>query len=352
MYDDNESDDGGDRYDVVVVGGGAAGLSGALTLARARRSVLVIDAGQPRNGPADGVHGFLSRDGVEPAQLTAVGRAEVVGYGGRLVRGEVGEVARTASGFTVTTTDGRVVTARRLLVTTGLVDELPVPGLRERWGRDVLHCPYCHGWEVGDQVIGVLGTGPMAVHQAQLFRQWSPDVTLLVHTGPEPSDVEVEQLTARGIAIVRSRVEALEVADDALRGVRLVDGKVVPVQALVVGPRFVARSALLAGLGLEPTPHPMGAELGEYVAGDATGRAAPGVWVAGNVADLSAWVMAAASAGVRAGAAINADLIEEEVEDAVAAWRVRSPGDDNVAFSGAAEAEVGQLVAGDRRHGL
>jgi len=314
-------DDVAEAYDVVVVGGGAAGLSGALILARSRRSVLVVDAGEPRNAPAAAVHGFMSRDGIEPAELAAVARAEVRGYGGQVVTGVVRSAARTPTGFTVTMDDGRVVGARRLLVTTGLVDELPdVPGVRARWGRDVVHCPYCHGWEVRDQTIGVLATGAMAVHQAQLFRQLSADVTLLLHTAPEPTDLEAEQLAARGVQIVRGPVEALEIASDRLTGVRLHDGTVVPLQALAVGPRFVARSAVLATLGLEPAAHPLG--VGEYMEADSTGlTAVPGVWVAGNVADLMAQVVAAADAGVRAAAAINADLIGEELESAVGARR-------------------------------
>ena len=167
-----------DGYDVVVVGGGAAGLNGALMLGRSRRSVLVIDAGEPRNAPAHGVHGLLGREGMPPAELLARGRDEVRSYGGHLVTGEVTGAVREGDGFAVSLVGGRVVHARRLLVTTGLVDELPdVPGLRERWGRDVLHCPYCHGWEVRDRAIGVLATTARSMHQALLFRQLSADVT-------------------------------------------------------------------------------------------------------------------------------------------------------------------------------
>ncbi|MBX7267078.1 NAD(P)/FAD-dependent oxidoreductase [Micromonospora sp. Llam7] len=176
-----------DRYDVVVVGGGAAGLAGAVALARARRTVLVVDAGQPRNAPAAGVHNYLGREGTPPAELVAAGRDEVAGYGGQIVAGRVDAVARDGTGFVVTVDGGRAVRARRLLVTTGLVDELPeVPGLTERWGRDVLHCPYCHGWEARDRRIGVLATGPLAAHQAQLWRQWSPHVRLLLHDAAQP----------------------------------------------------------------------------------------------------------------------------------------------------------------------
>src|SRR5690242_19854907 len=171
-----------DNYEVVVAGGGAAGLRGALMLARSRRSVLVIDAGQPRNAPADGVHGLLGREGMSPLELVDRGREEVRGYGGEVVRGEVVRASRDGDEFAVELAGGGYLRAKRLLVTAGLVDELPdVPGLRERWGRDVVHCPYCHGWEVRDQPIGVLGSGPMSVHQALLFRQLSDDVMFFAH---------------------------------------------------------------------------------------------------------------------------------------------------------------------------
>jgi thioredoxin reductase len=311
-------------FDVVVVGGGAAGLSGALTLGRARRSVLVVDAGEPRNSPASGVHGFLTQDGTSPAVLLRAGRAEVVRYGVRVLDGRVASAFPSdGGGFAVGLEDGRWVDTRRLLITTELVDELPdVPGVRERWGRDVLHCPYCHGWEVRDWPIGVLASGPRAAHQALLFRQWSADVTLFLHTEPRPTDEEAEKLAARGIAVVEGEVASLEVVEDRLAGIRMGAGEVVALRALAVMPRFVARTEILAGLGLETSVHPLG--VGERVEADATGlTAVPGVWVAGNVADLMAPVVGAAEAGVRAVAAINADLIAEDTERAVIAYRAR-----------------------------
>src|ERR671910_2882216 len=226
-------------YDVVVVGGGAAGLGGALMLGRSRRSVLVVDAGEPRNAPASRVHGFLTRDGTDPAALLEAGREEVRGYGAEVLDGRVASAESVDGGFTVTLEDGRGVGARRLLVTTGLVDELPdVPGVRERWGRDVLHCPYCHGWEVRDRQIGVLASGPMAVHQALLFRQLTADVTLLLHTLPPTEEQQAEQLAARGIGVVDGEVASLEVVEDRLAGVRLGDGRVVGREALAVSPRM------------------------------------------------------------------------------------------------------------------
>jgi thioredoxin reductase len=316
-----------ERYDVVVVGGGAAGLNGALALVRARRRVLVIDSGAPRNAPAGHVHNYLGREGTPPGELLAAGRAEVAGYGGEFVDGAVTDAVPDHDGFAVTLADGRTVRARRLLVTTGLVDELPdVAGLTERWGRDVLHCPYCHGWEVRDQTIGVLATGPMAVHQALLFRQLSDDVTLLLHTAPAPGPEEAEQLAARGIVCVDGEVAGVEVDDDRLSGVRLRSGGVVPLQALVVAPRFTARADVLTSLGLETAELMMaGHVLASYVPADPTGATAvAGVWVAGNVTDPKAQVIGSAAGGLNAAASLNADLVAEDARLAVAAARARA----------------------------
>ncbi|NEC19405.1 NAD(P)/FAD-dependent oxidoreductase [Streptomyces parvus] len=313
------------RYDVVIVGGGAAGLSGALALARARRSVLVIDAGEPRNAPASHVHNYLGRESTPPGELLAIGRGEAAGYGAEIVEGRVASAEKLPEqGFRVVTEDGRSVEARRLLVTTGLVDELPpVPGLAERWGREVLHCPYCHGHEVADRPIGVLATGPLAVHQALMWRQWSDDVTLFLHTGPEPTEEEYEQLAARGIAVVDGEVTGLEVADDRFTGVTLASGRVVPREALVVQARFVARSAVLESLGLKPVAQEMGgAVIGTYIPTDPTGATeVPGVWAAGNVTRLTEQVIGAAAAGLMAAGAVNGDLITEDTRLAVAARR-------------------------------
>lgn len=335
-------------WDVVVVGGGAAGLSAALTLGRVRRSVLVIDAGEPRNAPAVGVgaHGVLGREGISPLELLRLGREEVAAYGGRVVSGRVAQVRRDGEGFSVATEDRQRVRARRVLVTTGLVDELPrVPGLAERWGRDVLHCVYCHGWEVRDRAIGVLGS----FHQALLFRQLSEDVTLFRHTGVEPTEEQWEQLAGLGIGVVDGEVGGLEIDDrDRLAGVRLVSGLVVPVQELVVSPRFVARAGFLGGLGLTVREHPMG--IGEQVAVDASGfTGVAGVWAAGNVSDVMAGVPQAAAAGVGAAAAINMDLLMADARHA-AASRVAPPEVD--VFGGAMEAEVSRRVLGSRVHGL
>ncbi|GHF65582.1 thioredoxin reductase (NADPH) [Amycolatopsis bartoniae] len=334
-----------DTYDVVVIGGGAAGLGAALALTRSRRSVLVVDAGQPRNAPAAGIHNYLGREGTPPRELLEIGRDEVAGYGGEFVSATAtGAEALPDKRFRVTLDDGRHVRARRLLVTTGLVDELPaVPGVAQRWGTDVLHCPYCHGWEARDQAVGILATGPLAGHQALLWRQLTEDVIVFRHTAPDFDAETLTKFAARGIRVVDGTVAGLEVRDDHLTGVRLESGEVVPRQALVVAPRFTARSELLVSLGLEPVEQQFGEQvLGTYVPADPTGRTTvPGVWVAGNVTNLSAQVVVSAAAGLGAGAAINADLIEEETDRAVAAHTLVEN-----------ERVLAETVSGNRRHGM
>jgi thioredoxin reductase len=313
-----------ENYDVVVVGGGAAGLSGAVALARSRRSVLVVDAGDPRNAPAGHVHNFLTRDGIAPAGLYAAGRAEVTRYGGRAEAGRVTGLSRDGDRFAVRI-GPRTVTARRLLVATGVRDELPdVPGLAARWGIDVLHCPYCHGWEVRDKRIGILATGPAAVHQALLFRQLSPHVTLLQHSGPGPAAEQREQLDAVGVAVIEGPVEAVDADGGGLTGVRLAGGRRVPLDAVVVAPRMVARAELLAPLGLEPAEVRMGKHvIGTRIEADHAGATAvPGVRVAGNIADPQAQLITSAAAGLTAAAAINYDLVLEEARHAADARRL------------------------------
>jgi thioredoxin reductase len=285
--------------------------------------VLVVDAGDPRNAPASHVHNFLSRDGTPPAEIYAAGRQEVARYGGRVETGRVTALSRSGEHFAVQI-GGRAVTARRLLVATGVRDELPqVPGLAERWGIDVLHCPYCHGWEVRGQRIGILATGPGTMHQALLFRQLSQHVTVLAHTGPELSGEQREQLGALGIPVIEGAVTQVEAGDGALTGVRLADGTRVSLDALIVAPRMTARAELLAPLGLAPAEVTMGGQvIGTQIEADPSGATSvPGVWVAGNLAAINAQVISAAAAGLTAGAVINADLAAEDAEHAVGAYR-------------------------------
>jgi thioredoxin reductase len=308
-----------ENYDVIVIGGGAAGLSGAVALARSRRLVLVVDAGEPRNRPADHVHNFLTRDGTPPAELYAAGRAEVARYGGHVESGKATRLRRDGELFHAEV-NGRTVTARRLLVATGLRDVLPdVPGLAGRWGIDVLHCPYCHGWEVRDKHVGILATGPGAAHQALLFRQLTPDVTVLRHTVAPFDGEQGDQFRALGIPVVDGLVAQVEATDDRLTGVRLADGTRVALDALVVAPKFVANAEILAPLGIAPVEVSFdGQVIATRIAADPSGATSvPGVYVAGNVADPQAQVIVSAAAGLMAGAAINQDLVAADAERAV-----------------------------------
>jgi thioredoxin reductase len=316
------------EYDAVVVGGGAAGLSAALVLSRARRRVAVVDAGEPRNAAAAHMHGFLGSDGLPPAELLSAGREEVAVYGGHFLRGRVADVvpcgpAGSTRGnrrrFDVLLEEGPALRARRVLVTTGLRDDVPdIPGVRERWGRDLLHCPYCHGWEVRDQPLGVLGDPAEAVAHAQLIREWSPDVVLFPNGGILTA-AQREQLVARAIGIVEGPVARLVVENDRLTGVELESGQVVPRAAVFARPRFVPNDDLLTRLGC--ATHDNG-----WVAADAAGRTSvPGIWAAGNAVNPRAQVITAAGEGSAAAIAINNDLVDEDVPIAVENFRLGLP---------------------------
>ncbi|ACZ20303.1 thioredoxin reductase [Sanguibacter keddieii DSM 10542] len=350
MTEDTHADLRADLHaDVVVVGGGTAGLAAAVALARSRRSVVVVDAGEPRNAPADGAHNVLGQEGISPLELLARGRAEAEGYGVRVVRGLVTGASGVVDDFRLEVDgadegDGAVqrVTARRVILAAGLVDQLPdVPGVAEGWGHSVLHCPFCHGWEVRDQRIAVLGTTENALHQVMLFRQLSDDVTFFVHDAPEPTEEQWDQLAALGVRVVTPRVERLVVDGRQVQAVEVEGGRSFPMDAVVVAPRFVARTELYEALGGERTVTPFG----EHVAPDPRGATAvPGVWVAGNTGDLMAMVVAAAASGVMAGAAVHGDLAVADLAKAVA--ERRAP------FSAAMESEVHEAVLADRRHGV
>ncbi|WP_115788174.1 NAD(P)/FAD-dependent oxidoreductase [Arthrobacter silvisoli] len=338
------------EYDVVVIGGGAAGLSAALVLSRAGRKVLVVDSGSPRNAPAAHMHGFLSRDGMPPGELLALGREEVRGYGGEVLDGVVLDlVPDGASGFWVLlagagqtgagqtgagqtgagqagtgqagaggnpAASGRRISARRVLVATGLRDELPeIEGLAELWAKDVLHCPYCHGYEVRDRPLGVLGNSPDSVRYVQLIRQWAKDVVLFIPPGLLTVQQRME-LTARAIGIVEGTAGRVVAQDGHLSGVEMTDGRLVPRGALFVPPRFVPNNGLLNGLACEMDD-------AGWVVTDGTGQTSvSGAYVAGNLANPRAQVITAASEGSAAAAAINADLVEEDIRESVRSFNL------------------------------
>ncbi|MEU6303804.1 NAD(P)/FAD-dependent oxidoreductase [Streptomyces chartreusis] len=305
-----------ESYEVVVVGGGAAGLSAALVLGRARRRTLVVDAGEPRNAPAAHMQGYLSRDGMSPGEFLAVGREEIARYGVELVRDRAVDVTRDGD-FTVALASGRSVRARRLVVATGLRDELPgVPGVAERFGNDVLHCPYCHGWEVRDRAFGVLATTPLSVHQALMVSQWSKDVTFFLHEVAESdlSDDDLRRLAAAGVKVVPGEVAELVIEGDRLTGVRLANGTVHAREVVFTAPRAVPQTGLLEKLGAEFQETPFGS----YPVIDPTGlTSVPGVWAAGNAMGYAEQVVNAAAGGYRAGAFINGELLMADLDAAL-----------------------------------
>lgn len=309
--------------DVVVVGGGAAGLSAALTLARARRRVTVVDAGEPRNAPAEGVHGLLGLEGVSPSEFLARGRDEVVGYDGEVVSGEVVDTRTAGHGFDVVLRDGSVLPTRTLLIAIGVTDELPdIPGVRQQWGRGVLHCPYCHGWEVRDQRIGILGTHPMSAHQAMLFHQWSRSITFF--SGGRPIE-EQDRITlaALDIPIDERRISGVEADGGRVVGVKVDDDEVIGLDAVAVATRITVEAEPYAAIGLEAADHPVGT----VIPTDELGATpVPGVWAAGNCADLMAQVGGAAAQGVRVAQHINGALVLADLTRAIEARRAPGSG--------------------------
>ena len=229
-----------DTFDVVVVGGGPAGLSAALLLSRARRRVIVIDDGRPRNVYAAHMHGVLGHDGLPPLRLLELGRREIAGYGGRFEHGTVAALMVRGGAVDVARRRETRFRARRALVATGLSDDLPdIPGIRDQWGRGAVVCPYCDGWEHRLDVIGVIATSPRSVEQAQLLRQWSERVVYFPGAFGEPDAEDAAALADRGIRIELGEIAGLRVDRDRLTGVELGD-RVVPVGVVFVGTRLEA----------------------------------------------------------------------------------------------------------------
>lgn len=298
--------------DVAVIGGSAAGLAGALQIARQRRSVIVVDDDTPRNAPAEHMHGYLGREGASPAELRAVGREEVRSYGGEVLSGRVLAVHANESGFRLELSGGHALIARRVLVATGLRDELPaVDGLRERWGREVIHCPFCHGWEVRDQRIVQIVTSPMGLHPTPLMRHLTDRLTVVLHDGPGADAEKAEALRESGVTVIDGTVTRVIDHEGALR-VDLSDGTALPADAILTGTRVHPRLESLEPLGLEVAPHPAG--IGEILVVDQTGRTSvDGVFAAGNVSDGGAQVLQAAAGGSLVGAQIAFSLADEDL---------------------------------------
>jgi thioredoxin reductase/SAM-dependent methyltransferase len=321
--------------DVAVVGGSAAGLAAALQLVRQRRSVIVVDAGEPRNAPATQMHGYLGYEGFPSSKLTAVGREEVRSYGGEVLAGRVSRVTRTDEDrFRLALVGGHSIVARRALAATGVVDELPdIDGLAEHWGGNVIHCPFCHGFEFRDRRIVQIVTHPRGLHPAALFRHLSTQFTVVLHSPVDVDDSELDGLRGAGVDIVRAQVRRIVTgADGQAAAVELADHERIDADAIVVAPRFRVRAEPFAPLGLRPIVHPTG--LGDFIETDVTGETAvPGLYAAGNATDPSQQVLQAAANGSRVGAIISFSLANEDIRAAArpsaneADWDHRYGGD-------------------------
>ncbi|KXZ58666.1 Thioredoxin reductase [Microbacterium laevaniformans] len=337
------------EWDAVVIGGGAAGLSAAQMLGRARRRTLVIDGASPRNRFAAHMHGVLGHDGIDPQALLARGRDELDRYGVHVEEGEVDGIRDDGAVLRLTRTDGTIDTARAVIIASGVRDQLPpVAGLAEYWGRHVLHCPYCHGFEVAGARLGVLATSPQSVHQIELVRQWSEELTAF--TGAiEPLDDELRvRWQARGIRIVPTPIVALDGAGGALRAARDADGETHAIDALFVAPAPVIDLAFADALRLARTDDP-----GAPLAVDLLGTTShPRVWAAGNVVAPYGNVPVAMAAGSMAGAGVNAALVVEDGDLALAqrarerasAWEQRYAARDSI-WSGHVNATFADLAA-------
>ncbi len=315
------------QHDVIIVGGGAAALSAALVLSRAQARVLVIDGGKPRNAPAEHMHGFISRDGMPPADFLATARREVTSYGGVIHPANVTSITGTGPGgpFTVTLDDGGAATGRAVLIATGLTDVLPeIPGVRERWGGSVHHCPYCHGFEVSGMNVAVIGSANVAfsVKQAGLLRRYSDQITFVTN-GIPLDKAQRDGLAAFDIAVIDGVVDHIIGPSDPgastgvgtdVDGLALVDGTIVACEAAFVAPRPRPNDALLLSLGCDVD---LTTGLVTVTAtGDTT---VTGVWAAGNVVTPSAQVITAAGAGSAAALAISGWLLEQDLAAALAA---------------------------------
>lgn len=297
-------------YDAIVVGGSFAGLSAAMQLARARRRVLVIDAGQPRNRFAEASHGFFGQDGKPPYDILREAARQLTAYPTvRIVRGEATGAAQVDGGFTVALNDGREEQAARLVLATGVRDELPpIPGMQERWGKTVLHCPYCHGYEVAGRALGVLANNPLFAHQAGLLPDWGP-TTLFTQGLYEPDAEQAEHLAARGVQVERTPVVELLGDAPGLDAVRLADGRIVPLQAIFTASKVHMASPLAEQLGCAFEEGPQG----PYIRVDDLKKqtTVAGVYAAGDAAGPTHNATLASAGGVLAGVGAHQSLARE-----------------------------------------
>jgi thioredoxin reductase len=294
------------QHDVIVVGGGFAGLAAATYLARGRRSVRVLDTGKPRNRFAAASHGFLGQDGSSPRKILADARAQLLAYPTvELIDAEASAARIIDDGFSVTLATGEEMTASKLILAFGLCDALPdIPGLPERWGETVLHCPYCHGVEFSDQPLGVLYRVPMSIHQASLIAEWGP--TTLYLNGAGLSEEDAGMLAGRGVTIEPAAVARLVGERPSLSAIELVDGRRPAIRALYLAPESSLGGPLAEQLGVEVQEGPLGPVIRTD---DDKMTSVPGVYAAGDIARMPHSVSWAVADGVTAGVSAHRALV-------------------------------------------
>ena len=308
-------------YDVIIAGGGPAGLSAALILGRCRRRVLVCDAGHPRNARSHGLHGFLSRDGIKPAELLSIARRQLKPYGVAIRKAVVSSAARTESGFKVSLEDGENLESRRLLVATGVVDRLPpIQDVGKFYGRSVFHCPYCDGWEMRDQPVAVYGKGKSGAALSLSLKTWSPDVVLCTDGAARLSTTQREQMVSEGILVLEEPIARLEGRHGVMKRILFRNGE------------FLSRRALFFSTGQQQScdlAHKLGCRFtskGAVVTTHLEETHVPGLYVAGDASRDVQLVIVAAAEGAKAGCAINQSLAMEDLEARRAATvNVRGP---------------------------
>ncbi|WDS37448.1 NAD(P)/FAD-dependent oxidoreductase [Pseudoxanthomonas sp.] len=305
------------RHDALIVGGSFAGLSAALMLARARKRVLLVDGGQPRNRFSDHAHSLLGHDGKPPEQLLGEAIGQLMAYPTVELRiGYVQQASQVEGGFRLTLDEGTPVEGSTLVLATGMRDVLPdIPGLAPRWGQSVLHCPYCHGYEVAGGQLAVLANSSMSVHQAEMIPEWGA-TTYFTQGRFEPTDEEMQRLLALGVVIEREPVVELEGEGTSLSAVVLADGRRVPVQAMFTAPKLAFTSPLAEQLGCKLADGP----LGPYVVVDGVGATSvPGVFAGGDMASPMSSAVLSVSSGAMAGLAAHRALMAAKVARALAA---------------------------------
>jgi thioredoxin reductase len=299
------------QVDVVIVGAGPAGLSAALMLGRCRRTVLVFDSGRPRNADSHALHGFITRDGIPPAEFLQLARRELAQYDTVELRNEFVLTAecRADGRFSIDVAGGTRVTSRKLLLATGVCDNLPgIPGFREMYGRSVFHCPYCDGWELRDQPLAIYGKGARGYGVALELTAWSRDLVLCTDGPSEMDEESLQRLARNRIEVREQRVVRLEGHDGVMSAIAFDDGSRVPRRALFFTTGQYQRSDLLVRLGCQFN------DKGTVRTGKYETTHISGLFVAGDASRNVQWVVVAAAEGAEAAFAINTDLIKEDLQ--------------------------------------